>query len=79
MLKGPIKLEDVAKAAGVSRGTASNVFSRPEIVREEMRKKVLAAASKLGYFGPDPKGRILRAGKVNAIGVAGAWALPNFF
>ena len=31
-----IKLRDVAKAAGVSQGTASNAFSRPEIVREEV-------------------------------------------
>lgn len=74
-----IRLDDVAKAAGVSRGTASNVFSRPEIVREEMRERVLEAARKLGYAGPDPRGRMLRAGKVNAIGVAGAWPLSYFF
>ena len=67
----PIRLADVAKAAGVSHGTASNVFSRPAIVREEVRERVMAAAQKLGYGGPDPKGRLLRAGKVNAIGVAG--------
>ena len=75
----PIKLTDVAKAAGVSHGTASNVFSRPAIVREEVRERVLAAAHKLGYGGPDPKGRLLRAGKVNAIGVAAAWPLSYFF
>ena len=75
----PIRLADVAKAAGVSHGTASNVFSRPEIVREEVRERVKAAAEKLGYGGPDPKGRLLRAGKVNAIGVAAAWELSYFF
>ena len=75
----PIKLTDVAKAAGVSHGTASNVFSRPAIVREEVRERVLAAAHKLGYAGPDPKGRLLRAGKVNAIGVATAEPLSYFF
>jgi len=79
LAKLAVKLQDVAKAAGVSRGTASNVFSRPEIVREEMREKVLAAAKQLGYAGPDPRGRMLRAGKVNAIGVAGAWPLSYFF
>ena len=52
----PIRLSDVAKAAGVSHGTASNVFSRPAIVREEVRERVMAAAHKLGYGGPDPKG-----------------------
>jgi DNA-binding LacI/PurR family transcriptional regulator len=75
----PVRLADVAKAAGVSHGTASNVFSRPEIVREEVRKRVKAAAEKLGYGGPDPKGRLLRAGKVNAIGVATAEPLAYFF
>lgn len=75
----PIRLADVAKAAGVSHGTASNVFSHPEIVREEVRERVKAAADALGYTGPDPKGRLLRAGKVNAIGVATAQPLSYFF
>jgi DNA-binding LacI/PurR family transcriptional regulator len=75
----PIRLTDVAKEAGVSHGTASNVFSRPEIVRGEVRERVLAAANKLGYAGPDPRGRMLRAGKVNAIGVATAEPLAYFF
>ena len=74
-----VRLSDVADAAGVSRGTASNVFSRPEIVREEVRQRVFAAAHKLGYGGPDPKGRLLRAGKVNAIGIATAEPLAYFF
>jgi DNA-binding LacI/PurR family transcriptional regulator len=79
MQKKAVKLADVAKSAGVSHGTASNVFSRPEVVREEVRKRVHAAAQALGYSGPDPKGRLLRAGKVNAIGVAAAWELSYFF
>lgn len=75
----PIRLADIAKAAGVSHGTASNVFSRPEIVREEVRERVKAAAEAMGYAGPDPKGRLLRAGKVNAIGVATSQPLAYFF
>lgn len=74
-----VKLADVAREAGVSHGTASNVFSRPEIVREEVRERVHAAAAKLGYAGPSPLGRMLRAGKVNAIGVATAEPLAYFF
>ncbi|RYD88837.1 MAG: LacI family DNA-binding transcriptional regulator, partial [Sphingomonadales bacterium] len=70
---------DVAKAAGVSQGTASNVFSRPNLVREEVRERVHATAKQLGYAGPDPKGRLLRAGKVNAVGVATAEPLSYFF
>jgi DNA-binding LacI/PurR family transcriptional regulator len=64
-----VKLVDVAKAAGVSRGTASNVFVHPELVRPALRERVLAAAEQLGYGGPNPAGRLLRLGKVNAIGV----------
>ena len=76
---GRAKLRDVASAAGVSQGTASNVFNRPELVREEVRDRVLAAAESLGYSGPSPKGRLLRAGKVNAIGIAAAEPLSYFF
>ena len=79
MAKGSVKLSDVAKAAGVSQGTASNVFSRPNLVRDEVRERVRAAARELGYAGPDPKGRLLRAGKVNAVGVATAEPLSYFF
>jgi len=75
----PIRLADIAKAAGVSHGTASNVFSRPEIVRAEVRDRVKAVAEAMGYAGPDPKGRLLRAGKVNAIGVASTEPLSYFF
>ena len=63
------RLVDVAKVAGVSRGTASNVFAHPERVREGVREKVLEAAHALGYSGPDPRARLLRAGKINAIGI----------
>jgi DNA-binding LacI/PurR family transcriptional regulator len=64
-----VKLVDVAHAAGVSRGTASNVYTHPELVRPALIERVRAAAAKLGYGGPNPKGRLLRTGKVNAIGV----------
>ena len=74
-----VKLSDVARAAGVSQGTASNVFSRPEVVRPEVRARVEAQAKKLGYAGPDPKGRLLRGGKVNAIGVVVSEKLTDFF
>ncbi len=74
-----VTLDDVAKAANVSKGTASNVFSRPEIVREEVRERVLKTAHELGYAGPNIKGRVLRAGRVNAIGVAAVEPLAYFF
>jgi DNA-binding LacI/PurR family transcriptional regulator len=73
-------LIDVAKAAGVSRSTASNVFNNPELVRPKLRRRVEAMARELGYAGPDPKGRLLRSGKTNAIGVtapAGGWGVVD--
>ena len=73
------RLSDVAERAGVSKATASNVFNRPKLVREEVRARVLAAAKAIGYAGPDPRGRMLSAGKVNAIGVATAEPLAYFF
>ena len=74
-----VRLSDVAERAGVSKATASNVFNRPELVRAEVRDRVLAAAKAMGYNGPDPRGRMLSAGKVNAIGVATAEPLAYFF
>ena len=79
MARSSVRLADVARAAGVSQGTASNVFSRPDLVREEVRNQVLEKARELGYSGPDLKGRLLRAGKVNAIGVAAVEPLAYFF
>jgi DNA-binding LacI/PurR family transcriptional regulator len=62
-------LKDVASAAGVSRSTASYVYNNPDRVGRTTRLRVEAAARQLGFAGPDPMGRQLRAGKVNAIGV----------
>lgn len=76
---GTPKLRDVAALAGVSQGTASNVWNKPELVREEVRAKVLAAAEALGFAGPSPRGRLLRAGRAHAIGVAAAEPLDYFF
>jgi DNA-binding LacI/PurR family transcriptional regulator len=76
-----VKLTDVARVAGVSRGTASNVFAHPELVRPALRDRVRAAATALGYAGPNPKGRLLRAGKVDAIGITppGAYGISVAF
>lgn len=74
-----VRLVDIARAAGVSQGTASNVFNRPHLVRAEVRERVEAAAQAMGYRGPDPRGKMLRAGRVNAIGVATSEPLPYFF
>ncbi|AUG54876.1 LacI family DNA-binding transcriptional regulator [Thalassospira marina] len=64
-----VRLVDVARAAGVSQGTASNAFGKPHLVREELREKILAAAAELGYRGPHVMARMLRTGKAGALGV----------
>lgn len=43
------KLVDVARHAGVSTGTVSNVLNRPEAVAEMTRIKVLGSIAELGY------------------------------
>ncbi|ESX53205.1 hypothetical protein X760_30250 [Mesorhizobium sp. LSHC422A00] len=72
-------LADVGRLAGVSRGTVSNVFNHPDLVRSDLRQRVEAAARQLGYDGPDPRGRVLRDGKFNAIGLIppGAYAIAD--
>ncbi|HET6479255.1 MAG TPA: LacI family DNA-binding transcriptional regulator [Actinoplanes sp.] len=43
------KLVDVARLAGVSTGTISNVLNRPDTVPDATREKVAVAIAKLGY------------------------------
>lgn len=44
-----VRVEDVAREAGVSPITVSRALSNPEKVREETRKKVEAAVARTGY------------------------------
>jgi DNA-binding LacI/PurR family transcriptional regulator len=64
-----VRLRDVANRAGVSVGSASQAFSRPELVSEAVRTRVLEAAQALGYPGPDPAARRLRTGRAGALGI----------
>ncbi|MGE0717999.1 MAG: substrate-binding domain-containing protein [Alphaproteobacteria bacterium] len=45
----PARLADVAAAAGVSAATASRAFNVPDLVRPELRERIMAAAAELGY------------------------------
>ena len=75
-MKRPVRLSDVARAAGISLGTASNAFNRPALVRPELRELVHATARELGYSGPDPIGRLLMGAKAHAIGVLPPGDIP---
>ena len=63
-------LRDVAQAAGVSIWTASKAYSAPDRVAEVTRQRVLAAATELGFTGPDPGGRTLALGRTATICLA---------
>jgi DNA-binding LacI/PurR family transcriptional regulator len=77
--KTAVRLTDVATAAGVSLGTVSNVFNRPELVRPQVREEVRRVAAELGFGGPDPAGRLLMGGLANAIGVIPPGDMPVSF
>lgn len=62
-------LADVAREVGVSRTTVSNAYNRPDQLSAELRDRVLAAAARLGYPGPDPVARGLRRGRTGMVGV----------
>jgi DNA-binding LacI/PurR family transcriptional regulator len=62
-------LQTIADELGVSRSTISNAYSRPDQLSPDLRARILEAAERLGYPGPNPTARSLRRGRVNAIGV----------
>ena len=63
------KLDDIAKAMGVSRATVSNVFNRPEIVNADLKERILEHARQIGYYGPDPKARAMRRQEIHEVAV----------
>ncbi|WP_129843529.1 LacI family DNA-binding transcriptional regulator [Streptomyces sp. RFCAC02] len=62
-------MQDVARAAGVSPMTVSNVINNRPHVRESTRAKVLDAMDRLGYR-VNVAARNLRAGRTQVIGLA---------
>jgi len=61
-------IKEVARRAGVSIGTVSNVLNRPQMVAAETRKRVLDAIAALGYIRND-SARQLRAGHSRQIAI----------
>lgn len=59
---------DVARLAGVSLGTVSNVLNRPERVAPATRERVLRAIEELGFVRNEAA-RQLRAGRSRTIGL----------
>ncbi|GHF93453.1 LacI family DNA-binding transcriptional regulator [Streptomyces thermodiastaticus] len=63
-----VGIKDVARAAGVSVGTVSNVINRPETVATATRARVLSAIERLGYVRSE-SARQLRAGRSRIMGL----------
>lgn len=76
--KSQPSIQDVAKLAGVSLGTVSNVLNYPERVREATVKKVQKAIDQLGFVRNDAA-RQLKAGKSKALGLVVLDAANPFF
>ena len=60
-------ISDVARHAGVSLGTVSNVLNRPERVSDTTRDRVLRAIEELAFV-PNGSARTLRAGTITTVG-----------
>jgi DNA-binding LacI/PurR family transcriptional regulator len=67
--RNPVTLEDVARAAGVSRATASRALLAPGPAATPARARVREAAARMG-FRPDPAARALAGGAGTRIVVA---------
>ncbi|WP_382307194.1 LacI family DNA-binding transcriptional regulator [Herbiconiux sp. UC225_62] len=61
-------IHDVARVAGVSRQTVSNVLNTPAIVRPDTRERVESAIAELGYR-PHESARRLRTRKSSTLGI----------
>ncbi|MEV0610200.1 LacI family DNA-binding transcriptional regulator [Polymorphospora rubra] len=72
-------LQTVADAVGVSRSSVSNAYSRPDQLSPELRQRILDAAKRLGYAGPNPTARSLRRGRTGAVGVLVTATLSSAF
>jgi LacI family repressor for deo operon, udp, cdd, tsx, nupC, and nupG len=68
-LSVPVTQGDVARRAGVSPRTVSNVVNEFPLVSDELRQRVLRAISELGYQ-PNLVARNLRRGRSGLIGLA---------
>jgi DNA-binding LacI/PurR family transcriptional regulator len=64
-----VTLATLARELGVSRTTVSNAYNRPDQLSPALRAKVLEAAHRLGYPGPDPLAATLSRGRVGALGL----------
>lgn len=70
-------IRDVARRAGVSAGTVSNVLNRPYYVSADTRARVQATIDELGFV-PRSDARQYRAGRVRTLGMVVVDLTPFF-
>ena len=76
-------LDTVALEVGVSRATVSNAYNRPDQLSSSLRDRIIAAAERLGYPGPDPTARSLATQRAGAVafllgqGLSSAFSDPD--
>jgi LacI family transcriptional regulator len=70
-------IRDVARRAGVSAGTVSNVLNRPYYVRAETRVRVQSAIDELGFI-PTSDARQFRPGRMRTLGMVVVDLTPFF-
>lgn len=73
-----VTLADVARAAGVSRATASRALNDSPLVTPETRQRVRAAVQETGFV-PNALGRALAVGRAQAIAVLVTEPLDELF
>ncbi|KVQ50935.1 LacI family transcriptional regulator [Burkholderia cepacia] len=78
-MKRAVSMKDVALAAGVSQPAVSYAYNKPSEISEAQREHIFAVAKKLGYPGPNVRGRSLRSGRVGAVGLMIMDELPYAF
>jgi len=61
-------MRDIARKLGISTSTVSRAFSRPEMVRPELRERILKMAKELDYK-PNPIARAMVRGQSDLIGL----------
>lgn len=63
-----VTIYSIAEEVGVHASTVSRAFSRPDLVKADVRQRVLEAADRLG-FQPNRTARLLATGSTGAIGL----------
>lgn len=78
MKRTKVRIEDVARAAGVSPTAVSFAFNNPHQLNPQTVSRILEAAEQLGY-SPNPHARALLSKSVGVIGVLTPQSLPSIF